>query len=237
MTLSEEEEHAPFAMVHLSVAAAPMVSLDSELRGLLGKSMFAAPDMSVHVPVPTVAVFPASVALVTLHNAISVPAAAVVGTWSTCMLMVSVAAAHVPLLTVHTITEAAPGVNPVTPEVGEAGVVATADPEKVDHAPVPAAGLVAASVETVTLHRAWSAPAAAAGTASMRIFISSAETVHAPLEMVHLSVAVPAISPVTPEEADAGVVTEAVPAITDHAPVPVVAGVAAKVVVVTLQNA
>jgi hypothetical protein len=238
VTLSDDAVHAPLVMVHLRTEESPIVKLARVVSGLFGKSMVAVPEMRVQVPVPTVAVFPASVAVVTLHKAMSAPALAVVGSWSTWMLMVSVAAVQVPLLTVHIITEAAPAVSPVTAEAAAAGVEATAEPDKVVHAPVPAAGAVAASVVVVTLHSGWSAPAAAVGTASMRMIMSSVEGVQAPLAMVHRSVAeVPTGTPVTPEVAKEGVVIKAVPETSVHAPVPTAAGVAAKVVVVTLQNA
>ena len=41
--LSVVAVHAPFAMVHLSVAVAPIVNADTVVRGLFGKSMFAVP--------------------------------------------------------------------------------------------------------------------------------------------------------------------------------------------------
>mgnify|MGYP001565941091 FL=1 len=54
--------------------------------------------------------------------------------------------------------------NPVTPEVGEVGVVMVAVPENTVHKPVPGAGLFPAKVAVVTPQAGfWSGPAAAVG--------------------------------------------------------------------------
>jgi hypothetical protein len=54
------------------------------------------------------------------------------------------------------------------------------------------------------------------------IITSSVDGVHPPRLIVHLKVAEPVTSPVTPEVGLDGVVTLTVPEITDQAPVPVV---------------
>ena len=59
--------------------------------------------------------------------------------------MVSVLAAQVPLLIDHTKVFT-PVANPVTPLVGEAGVVTTPVPAVTVHAPVPVVGVFAANV-------------------------------------------------------------------------------------------
>ena len=68
--------------------------------------------------------------------------------------MVSVLAAQVPLLIDHTKVFT-PVVSPVTPLVGEAGVVTTPVPAITVHAPVPTIGVLAASV-AVGLQIVWS---------------------------------------------------------------------------------
>lgn len=47
----------------------------------------------------------------------------------------------------------APTTNPVTPDVGDDGVVMVAMPETTDHKPVPDAGVLPAKVAVVTLHK------------------------------------------------------------------------------------
>ena len=74
---------------------------------------------------------------------------------------------HTPLEIVQVKMEAAPGVNPVTPELKRAGVVITAEPETTVHNPVPGAGLLPANVVVVTLHRFCPAPALAITTGLM----------------------------------------------------------------------
>ena len=138
---------------NLSVTEAPMLSPDSVVRGLLGKSMFAVPETSVQVPVPMVAVLAARVAEVTLHNAWSGPAFAAVGTRSTRIVKVSEEAVQVPLLMVHASRAAVPGVKAVTVEAGAAGAVTVAAPDTTAQSPVPSAGVFAASAVEVTLQR------------------------------------------------------------------------------------
>ena len=57
-----------------------------------------------------------------------------------------------PFVIVHLNVAVVPAVTPVTPEVGEVGVVMVADPLTTLHAPVPVAGLLAASVNVLVLH-------------------------------------------------------------------------------------
>jgi hypothetical protein len=58
-----------------------------------------------------------------------------------------------PLEMVHLSTELPPIVKPVTPEVGEAGVVTEAEPDTTLQAPVPTVGVFPASVAVVVLQR------------------------------------------------------------------------------------
>ena len=75
------------------------------------------------------------------------------------MVIVSVLGVQVPLLIVHTKVFT-PVVNPVTPLVGELGVVTAPVPAVTVQAPVPTVGVFAASV-AFGLQMVWSAPAAA----------------------------------------------------------------------------
>ena len=67
--------------------------------------------------------------------------------------MSSVEGVHAPLEIVHLSVAEDPTTNPVTPEVGDEGVVTVAVPEITDHIPVPTVGVLPANVAVVTLHR------------------------------------------------------------------------------------
>ena len=64
------------------------------------------------------------------------------------IVTVSLDAGHVPFVIVHT-NVFAPTVKPVTPDVGELGVVTVALPAMTVHAPVPTVGVLPASVAVV----------------------------------------------------------------------------------------
>ena len=74
------------------------------------------------------------------------------------MVIASVLGGQVPFVIVHTKVFT-PVVNPVTPLVGDVGVVTVAVPAVTVHAPVPVVGVFAASV-AVAEHIVWSGPAA-----------------------------------------------------------------------------
>lgn len=75
------------------------------------------------------------------------------------MVISSVDATHVPFEIVQRKVFT-PVVSPVTPEVGEEGVVTVADPAITDHAPVPTTGVFPARVAVGVLHKLWFGPAA-----------------------------------------------------------------------------
>lgn len=68
VTSSVDGEHTPLAMVHLNVTLAPTVKPVMVVVSEFGVVIVAVPDTTVHAPVPTVAVLPAKVVLVTLHK-------------------------------------------------------------------------------------------------------------------------------------------------------------------------
>ena len=74
------------------------------------------------------------------------------------MVIASVLGGQVPLVIVHTKVFT-PVVKPVTPLVGDVGVVTVAVPTVTVHAPVPTVGVFAAIV-AVGLQIVWSMPAA-----------------------------------------------------------------------------
>ena len=75
------------------------------------------------------------------------------GRSETVMITSSVETAQPPLLIVHLKVADAPTVNPVTPELADAGVVMVAAPETKLQLPVPTAGVLPAKVAEVTLHK------------------------------------------------------------------------------------
>lgn len=78
---------------------------------------------------------------------------AAVGGAFTFMTTWSEDGAQTPLEIVHCKVTEAPIVNPVTPDVGEVGVVMVAVPATIVHKPVPDAGVFPASVVVVMLQR------------------------------------------------------------------------------------
>ena len=112
--------------------------------GLEAVVITAVPDTTDHAPVPTVAVFPANVA-VAAQTVWSTPAFEVVIPPDTFITTSSNEAAHGALLIVQR-NVAAPIPNPVTPEVGLDAAVIVAVPDIKDHAPVPTAGVFPANV-------------------------------------------------------------------------------------------
>ena len=69
------------------------------------------------------------------------------------MVMSSVDGGQVPLLIVHLRVAEAPTTIPVTPEVGEVGVVTVAVPDITLHTPVPIPAELADKVVVVSLHK------------------------------------------------------------------------------------
>jgi hypothetical protein len=130
---------------------------------------------------------------------------------------------------------AVPGTaKPVTPDVGEPGLVIVAVPETTVHKPVPVTGVLPAKVAVVTPQAGViSEPAfAAVGGAVLVITTSSVEAVQGALEIVHLKVLAPTPSAVSPEVGDEGVVIVPAPEINVHNPVPDAGVFPAKVAVV-----
>ena len=68
ITSSVDVPHTPFDIVHLSVTEEPTTSPVTPEEGDEGVVTVAVPDTTDHSPVPTVGLFPASVAMVTLHR-------------------------------------------------------------------------------------------------------------------------------------------------------------------------
>src|SRR3990172_9067266 len=121
------------------------------------------------------------------------------------MFTLSKEAAQGALLMVH-LKVFVPTPNPVRPEVGEVVVVIVPVPEISVHIPVPTAGALPASV-AVAAQIVWSTPAlAVVGEALRTMLTSSNDEAQGELLVVHLKVFVPTPNPVSPEEAEVGVV-------------------------------
>ena len=136
-----------------------------------------------------------------------------------------------PLLMVQT-NVFVPVDNPVTPDVGEPGVVTDALPAITVHNPVPTVGVLPARV-AVGPQTVWSDPAfAVVGDSSLKIVTVSFDAGQTPLLIVQTNVFAPTVSPVTPDVGSLGVVTVALPAMTVQAPVPTVGVLPASVAVV-----
>ena len=146
VTVSLDDGHVPLLIVQTNVFA-PTINPVTPDVGLLGVVTVALPAITVHAPVPTVGVLPASVAVVA-QTVWSNPAAAVVGDSSRMIVTVSLEEGHVPLPIVQTKV-LAPTDNPVTPEVGELEVVTVALPAMIAHPPVPTVGVLPANVAVV----------------------------------------------------------------------------------------
>jgi hypothetical protein len=105
------------------------------------------PAITDHRPDPTVAVLPASVAVVE-QTVWSVPAFAAVGEASLVIVTLSEEAGHDPLLIVQT-NVLAPTLRPVTPDAGLPGAVTAPVPAITVHVPVPTVAVFPASVVAV----------------------------------------------------------------------------------------
>jgi len=236
--VSLEVVQTPFEMAHSSCALAPMTSPVTPEVADEGVVTVAVPEITVHVPLPVAGAFPAKVAIVTLHKFWSGPAAEVVGDASTLITTSSVEEGQTPLEIVQRKVVEPPIVKPLAVDVGSATTSATPLPKTVDHEPMPVVGVLAANIVVITLHRFWSAPAAATvGLASTFMTTSSVEDGQTPFEIVHLNVDEPPI--VNPLTVDVGSATTSalpVPKTVDQTPVPTAGAFPAKIAVITLHK-
>lgn len=112
--------------------------------------------------------------------------------------------------------------NPVTPDVGDDGVVTVALPAITVQIPVPTRGVFAASVAVVE-QIVWSGPAAEiVATGSTVMVTLSADGGQVPFEIVQTNVFVPTLNPLTPGVAEVVDVRVPVPAVIVHIPDPII---------------
>ena len=133
----------PLLIVHTNVFT-PVVKLVTPDVGDVGVVTTPVPAVTVHRPVPTVGALAAKVA-VAEQIVWSGPAADTVGNGSTLIVIASALGVQVPLLIVQ-VKVLIPEVIPVTPLVGDVGVVTDPLPAVTVHNPVPTVGVFAASV-------------------------------------------------------------------------------------------
>ena len=141
----------------------------TELVGELALPKLPVPLTTVHVPVPVVAVLPASVALVA-HTFWSGPAFAVVGAADRVIVTWSLEAVQEPLVIVQANTFA-PTLRPVTELVGEFALPKLPVPLITDHVPVPVVAVLPARVALVA-HTSWSGPAFAVVGVADRVMVT-----------------------------------------------------------------
>lgn len=142
-----------------------------------------APLTKVHKPVPTVAAFPANVAVVP-QTVWFGPAAEVVGGATPVIVTLLVVEAQGGFEIVHMKTFG-PTPKAVTPDVGEVGVVIVPEPLTNDHDPVPTLAAFPASVAVVP-HILWLAPAAATVVAADPVIVTVDEDdAQGAFEIVH----------------------------------------------------
>jgi hypothetical protein len=231
VTVDVDDGQGALLIVHMNTFAPTPRPVTVDV-GDPGVVMVPVPLTSVQVPVPTVGAFPASVAEV-LHKLWFAPAFAVVGGATPVIVTVDVEGVHGGLLMVQ-VNTFAPTPKPVTPEVGDEGVVIVPVPLVSVQVPVPTVGVFPANV-AVLPQTVCAGPAfAVVGPPVLKIVTVSVDAVHGGLEMVHMNTFAPAPRPVMVVDDDPGVVMVPAPLTSVQVPVPIT-GVFAAIVTVVLQ--
>jgi hypothetical protein len=226
VTLEDEGGQEPLLMVHWKTFAPTPNPVTPDV-GEEGVVIVPVPETRVHKPVPVVGVFPASVAVVP-QTVWFGPAFEVVGAATPVMVTVEEEGGQGALLMVHWKT-LAPTPNPVTPEVGEVGVVIVPDPETNVQAPVPVVGVFPARVAVVP-QTVWFGPAfEVVGPPVLVIVTVEVEVPQGGLLMVHWKTLAPTPNAVTVDVGEEGVVIVPVPLTSVQVPVPAVGVFAASV--------
>lgn len=125
----------------------------------------------------------------------------------------------------------APVPSPVTVVEGDKEFVMVPDPEIKVQAPVPVTGVFAAMIAPAVVQTVWFDPAAATdGKALVVIVTLSTEAAQGEFEIDHVNIVVPAVRPVSVDEAERELVIVPGPETFIHAPTPAVGVFPAKVV-------
>lgn len=115
--------------------------------GVFGDVIVPEPDVMLHVPVPLVGVFAASVVVgFKIHNVWLDPALAMLGAGSTCITIVENVCGQAPPFEIVHLSTFIPNPTFVTVVVGLFGLVITALPIITAHVPTPLVGVLPARV-------------------------------------------------------------------------------------------
>ena len=144
--------HTPLLIVHTKVSLEPIANPATPLLGSVGLFTVLVPVVTVQLPVPTIAVFPDSVAVVVLHSVWSPPAFAGVGNSSIVIIISSLVGGHTPFEIVHRKVVMDGVAKPVIVVLGSIGLEMVAVPLTTVQLPLPAVATFADSVAVAVLH-------------------------------------------------------------------------------------
>ena len=218
VTVEVDEAQGAFEIVHMNTFAPTPKPVTPDV-GDDEVVIVPAPLTSVHVPVPVTGALPANVAEL-LQSDWFGPALDVVGAATPVMVTVEVDGEQGGLTMLHMNTFA-PTPNPVTPDVGEEGVVIVPAPLTNVHVPVPVVGAFPANVAVVP-QIDWFDPAAeVVGPPVLNIVTVSVLAVQGGFAMVHMNTLAPETVPVIVLLGEPGAVIVPEPLTSVHVPVPV----------------
>ena len=158
---SKLAKQLPLEIVQRNVAFVPAAMPVMVVVGEEALVIVAAPDCTLHKPVPTNGTLATIGKVLLLHWSRLTPASATVGLALLVSTTSSKLGAHTPLLIVQRNVALVPTGTPVTPLLKVPAAVIVAVPDTTVHKPVPTTGLLPPSVKAPLLHCSWSAPAVA----------------------------------------------------------------------------
>lgn len=147
----DEVEQAPFAMVHLTTAAVPTGTPDTDVTAEFGRAMVAEPLTKLQEPTPIKGRLPVAVNKPFSHCEVVVPALAVVPRELFVITTVLLEEGQEPLDIVQRRVAVFPAAK-VTAEVAEVEFEMVGEPLTIDQAPTPTDGTFAAITKAAVLH-------------------------------------------------------------------------------------